>query len=86
MREKFGDYVIKHEPYYTADCGCFQPFALLDEGMTVEPFGKVGWDRPYGRRVEFLGRTDSGKITGHFDSELVGCWMGSGLSLGWRAH
>ena len=64
IAEKFDDYVIKHEPYYTEDCGCFQPFAMLDEGVTVEPFGKVGWDRHYGRRVEFLGQEDAGKITG----------------------
>jgi hypothetical protein len=47
------EYVIKNEPYYTDDCGCFQPFAMVDEGVMVEPFGKVGWDAHYGRRLEF---------------------------------
>jgi len=47
------EYVIKNEPYYTEETGCFQPFAMVDEGVMVEPFGKSGWDLHYGRRVEF---------------------------------
>jgi hypothetical protein len=53
IAEKFDEYVIKHEPYYTEDDGCFQPFALVDEGVMIEPFGTVGWDKHYGRRMEF---------------------------------
>jgi hypothetical protein len=53
IAQKFDDYVIKHEPYYKEDCGCFQPFAVIDEGTMVEPFGKVGWAKHYGRKIEF---------------------------------
>ena len=53
IAEKFDEYVIKHEPYYTDDYGCFQPFAVIDEGTMVEPFGKTIWDKHYGRRLEF---------------------------------
>ena len=51
--EKFDDYVIKQEPYYAEEEGCFQPFSIIDEGVMIEPFGKVGWDKHYGRRMEF---------------------------------
>jgi len=51
--EKFDDYVIKQEPYYAEEEGCFQPFSTIDEGVMIEPFGKVGWDKHYGRRMEF---------------------------------
>ena len=51
--EKFGELVIKSEPYYSAETGTFQPFALVDEGVMIEPFGRVGWDANYGRRMEF---------------------------------
>ncbi|HMC66928.1 MAG TPA: hypothetical protein VKI65_18470 [Gemmataceae bacterium] len=50
---KFDEYVIKEEPYYTHESGCFQPFALVDEGVMAEPFGKIAWDKHYGRRMEF---------------------------------
>jgi hypothetical protein len=51
--EKFGQLVIKREPYYTEESGCFQPFALVDEGQMIEPFGEGGWDAHYGRRIAF---------------------------------
>src|SRR5437763_16214222 len=51
--EKFDDYVVKQEPYYEANWGCFQPFAVIDEGVVTEPLGRVGWDKHYGRRAEF---------------------------------
>ncbi len=60
--EKFGD-VIKYEPYYEEVTGCFQPFAIVDEGAMVEPFGKAGWDKHYGRRMEFG--------TGDSDTDLL---------------
>jgi hypothetical protein len=47
------EYVIKYEPYYEEETGCFQPFAMVDEGVMVEPFGKTDWDLHYGRRLEF---------------------------------
>src|SRR3954463_11469490 len=50
---KLGEDVVKLEPYYADQSGCFQPFALIDEGEVVEPFGRVGWDAHYGRRLEF---------------------------------
>ena len=50
---KWDEYVVKHEPYYSEDYGCFQPFLIVDEGVMVEPFGKIGWDAHYGRRMEF---------------------------------
>src|SRR5262245_14449595 len=53
IAEKFGEYVVKQEPYYTEETGCFQPFALVDEGVMVEPFGRAGWEAHYGRRMEF---------------------------------
>jgi len=60
--EKLGEYVIKREPYYslTEEWGCFQPFLEVDEGRMVEPFGKVGWDAHYGRKMEFRQARDSG--------------------------
>lgn len=37
---------IKREPYFTEDCGCFQPFAVIDEGEVIEPYG--GSESGYG--------------------------------------
>jgi hypothetical protein len=51
--EKFDDYVVKKEPYYREEDGCFQPFLMIDEGEMVESFGRIGWDKHYGRRMEF---------------------------------
>lgn len=75
--EKFDDYVVKHEPYYEADWGCFQPFALIDEGIQTEPFGGVGWDRHYGRRVEFGTSASQEGVQIDLGAELVGRWAGS---------
>ena len=58
--EKFGEYVIKREPYYTAESGCFQPFLEVDEGRMIEPFGKVGWDAHYRSKMAFRQARDSG--------------------------
>jgi hypothetical protein len=58
--EKFGQYVIKLEPYYTEDQGCFQAFLEVDEGRMLEPFGKAGWDAHYGCKMEFRQVRDSG--------------------------
>ncbi len=55
--EKFDDYVVKKEPYYREEDGCFQPFLMIDEGEMVESFGKTGWDKHYGRRLEFGKKT-----------------------------
>ncbi|HEV3447438.1 MAG TPA: hypothetical protein VG099_22545 [Gemmataceae bacterium] len=66
--------------------GCFQPFALVDEGVMVEPFGKVGWDKHYGRRLEFgvsaqeAAESWPRKIAGlepASQRDLTGYWMGS---------
>ena len=52
ISEKGGEMVVKGEPYYETDSGCFQPFVLVDEGRMVEPFDKVGWDAYYGSALE----------------------------------
>ncbi|HEV3080317.1 MAG TPA: hypothetical protein VGY66_11080 [Gemmataceae bacterium] len=86
VAEKFEDYVVKLEPYYTEDSGCFQPFAAVDEGIMVEPFGKVGWDKHYGRRLEFGSNVESAQeslrkkiaaLEPAAQHDLVGSWMGS---------
>ena len=48
---KFNQATIKVEGYYGKKEGCFQPFMLIDEGEIIEPFGKVGWDRHYGKTL-----------------------------------
>src|SRR5439155_13728490 len=54
IAQKFDEWTIKFEPYFTDETGCFQPFAMIDEGVMVEPFGQVLiWDKHYGRRMEF---------------------------------
>ena len=53
IAEKMGDMVIKHEPLYRAESGCFQPFVMIDEGTMVAPFGPVGWDAHYGTTLRF---------------------------------
>lgn len=55
--EKLGREVVKQEPYYTEEAGCFQPFLPLDEGWTLEPVGTGGWDKFYARVVEFQRKT-----------------------------
>lgn len=30
------EYVLKREPYFTEESGCFQPFLLVDEGKATE--------------------------------------------------
>ena len=52
IAEKGGQMVVKGEPYYEAESGCFQPFLLVDEGKMVEPFGRRGWDAHYGTALE----------------------------------
>ena len=51
--EKFEQSVIKQEPYYTDESGCFQPFLVINEGRMIEPFGSVGWEAHYGRKIVF---------------------------------
>lgn len=61
IAEKFGEDVIKSEPYYTDKTGTFQPFALIDEGEVVESIGRQTiWDRHYARQMEF-GRKQSAR-------------------------
>ncbi len=64
---------VKNEGYYEDDAaqgGCFQPFALIVEGVVTEPVvpgATVGWDAHYARTLdlsqdkggkqEWLGRT-----------------------------
>jgi len=41
---------LKDEGYYDPASGCFQPFALIEEGTVVEPVGtEPGWDRHYAK-------------------------------------
>lgn len=51
--EKREQSVIKKEPYYTDESGCFQPFLAINEGRMVEPFGRLAWDAHYGRKMAF---------------------------------
>lgn len=53
------DRVVKKEPFYTDDGGCFQPFVLLDEGRITAPFGKSRWDTHYGSELQWPSPTDS---------------------------
>ena len=69
VRAKFDEYTLKHERYYTEELGTFQPFALIDEGVMVEPFGKLFWDEHYGRRLEFMGQVDPKAI--HVGMDLI---------------
>lgn len=50
---KFDKATIKWEEYYELqeEKGCFQPFMLIDEGKMTEPFGKIGWERHYGKTL-----------------------------------
>lgn len=44
--------VIKDEGYYGPEAGCFQPFALVEEGLVSEPVGdKPGWDQHYAKKL-----------------------------------
>ena len=65
IADKGGQMVVKGEPYYEAESGCFQPFLLVDEGRMVEPFGKVAWDKHYGTVLEIC-------VTGPADGEESG--------------
>jgi hypothetical protein len=49
----FAQAAIKDEGYYGPEAGCFQPFALIDEGHTVESVGpgKDGWEKHYAKSV-----------------------------------
>jgi hypothetical protein len=40
----FDDFVVKREPYFTPESGCFSPFGAIAESQVVEPLGPVGWD------------------------------------------
>lgn len=48
---KFNEPMIKREEYYKKNSGCFQPFLLIGEGKITEPFGKIGWDKHYGKTL-----------------------------------
>lgn len=80
--EKLDDYVVKEEPYFTADWGCFQPFAMIDEGTTAEPFGTTIWDKHYGHRVEFGQIVDLAQEQARMGNDLIGCWKGSSYYWG----
>jgi hypothetical protein len=51
--KKFKEYVLKYEPYYTEEEGCFQPFLIVDEGNISRPMGATGWDAHYAMEIEF---------------------------------
>lgn len=46
---------IKIEPYFTETEGCFQPFAVIDEGVIVESLG--GSDSRYAKSLRFANKT-----------------------------
>lgn len=48
---EFNEPVIKVEKYYGKYKGCFQPFLKIDEGKIIEPFGKEGWNKHYGKTL-----------------------------------
>jgi hypothetical protein len=53
----FGTFVVKDEGYYCDTegevGGCFQPFALIEEGQVFEPVGYgKGWDQHYAKTLE----------------------------------
>lgn len=58
---KFGQPVVKDEGYWRDEhapgcgaLGCFQPFALVDEGVVLESVGsQPGWDTHYALRMAF---------------------------------
>ena len=52
LGKKFNHPNIKYEPYANKKLGCFQPFYLLDEGEIIEPFGEIGWDKHYGKKLK----------------------------------
>lgn len=47
---------VKLESFFTENDGCFQPFLLLDEGR-VDPLGRNGWNKHYGRSLIFDRKT-----------------------------
>ena len=56
---RFDDPVIKDEEYYGQETGCFQPFALIQEGVVVEPVGTgPGWDAHYAKRLALQSTED----------------------------
>src|SRR5438270_12881444 len=77
IAEKFNEEVIKREPYYTEETGTFQPFAPVDEGVMMEPFGSVGWDAHYGRRMEFGWPARNAQAAHVLEKELAGTWLAS---------
>lgn len=43
---------VKDEGYYEPEGGCFQPFALIEEGTAVESVGtNPGWDQHYAKKL-----------------------------------
>jgi hypothetical protein len=52
--DKMGQWVVKFEPYYEAESGCFQPFMLIDEGEMIEPFGEDAWNKHYGKTLKII--------------------------------
>lgn len=43
---------VKDEGYYGPEDGCFQPFALIDEGTMIESIGtEKGWDTHYAKKL-----------------------------------
>jgi len=54
LAHKFDQPVIKIEEYYTKTSGCFQPFSMIKEGKMIEPFGKTGWDKHYGKTLHLV--------------------------------
>jgi hypothetical protein len=50
---KFNQPDVKDEGYYEKDHGCFQPFALIDEGLALQTIGgEPGWEQHYAKLLE----------------------------------
>jgi transcriptional regulator with XRE-family HTH domain len=64
---KIDQFVVKDEGYYRIDEeeGCFQPFALIDEGTVVESIGPgPAWGRHYAKVMSFDGQQQEPRPTG----------------------
>lgn len=61
--KSFPHRTLKHEPYYTAEEGTFQPFREIDEGLMARPFGNAAWSAHYGALMEFADSDDRTSVS-----------------------
>jgi hypothetical protein len=50
---KFNEWRIKREPYYTDERGCFQPFLLVDDGPVREVLRNGAWNAHYAGEMDY---------------------------------